>query len=96
MDGKAFEGGKAENHELTIGSKTFIPGFEDQIIGMKIDEEKDINVKFPEEYFSEELKGKEDRYDANDIIGETGIEYIFEDYIPKRRSLFVCCIFRTG
>ena len=59
VDGKAFEGGKAENHELTIGSKTFIPGFEDQIIGMKIDEEKDINVKFPEEYFSEELKGKD-------------------------------------
>ena len=59
VDGKSFEGGKAENHELTIGSKTFIPGFEDQIIGMKIDEEKDINVKFPEEYFSEELKGKD-------------------------------------
>jgi len=59
VDGVAFEGGKAENHELTIGSKTFIPGFEDQIIGMKIEEEKDINVKFPEEYFSEELKGKD-------------------------------------
>ena len=58
VDGKAFEGGKAENHELTIGSNTFIPGFEDQIIGMKIDEEKDINVTFPEEYFSDELKGK--------------------------------------
>ena len=59
VDGKAFEGGKAENHELTIGSNTFIPGFEDQIIGMKIEEEKDINVTFPEEYFSEELKGKD-------------------------------------
>ena len=59
VDGKAFDGGKAGNHELTIGSNTFIPGFEDQIIGMKIDEEKDINVKFPEEYFSEELKGKD-------------------------------------
>lgn len=59
VDEKAFEGGKAENHELTIGSNTFIPGFEEQIIGMKIDEEKDINVKFPEEYFSEELKGKD-------------------------------------
>ena len=59
VDRVAFEGGKAENHELTIGSKTFIPGFEDQIIGMKIDEERDINVKFPEEYFSEELKGKD-------------------------------------
>ena len=59
VDGVAFEGGKAENHELVIGSNTFIPGFEDQIIGMKTGEEKDINVKFPEEYFSEELKGKD-------------------------------------
>lgn len=59
VDGKAFEGGKAEGYELEIGSNTFIPGFEDQMVGMKIDEEKDINVKFPEEYFSEELKGKD-------------------------------------
>lgn len=59
VDDKAFEGGKAENYELTIGSNSFIPGFEDQIIGMKIDEEKDIKVKFPEEYFSKELAGKD-------------------------------------
>ena len=59
VDGNPFEGGKAEGHELEIGSNTFIPGFEDQVIGMKIDEEKDINVKFPEEYFSKELAGKD-------------------------------------
>ena len=59
VDGKPFEGGKAEKHELGIGSKTFIPGFEDQVIGMKINEEKDINVKFPEEYFSKDLAGKD-------------------------------------
>ena len=59
VDGVPFEGGKAENHELEIGSKTFIPGFEDQIIGMKIDEERDINVKFPEEYFSKDLAVKD-------------------------------------
>ncbi len=59
VDGEAFEGGKAENHELVIGSNTFIPGFEDQIIGMKLEEEKDIKVTFPEEYFSKELAGKE-------------------------------------
>lgn len=59
VDDKAFEGGKAEGHELTIGSNTFIPGFEDQIIGMKIDEEKDVKVTFPEKYFSEELAGKD-------------------------------------
>ena len=58
VDGVAFEGGKAENHELVIGSNTFIPGFEYQIIGMKIGEEKDINVTFPEEYFSKDLAGK--------------------------------------
>lgn len=58
-DGVAFEGGKAENHELVIGSNTFIPGFEDQVIGMKIDETKEINVKFPEEYFSKDLAGKD-------------------------------------
>ena len=59
VDGVAFEGGKAENHDLEIGSNTFIPGFEDQIVGMKIDEEKDINVKFPDEYFSKDLAGKD-------------------------------------
>ncbi len=58
-DDKAFEGGKAENFELTIGSGQFIPGFEDQMIGMKVDEERDINVKFPEEYHAKELAGKD-------------------------------------
>ena len=56
-DGKAFAGGKAENYELEIGSNTFIPGFEDQLIGTKINEEKDVNVTFPEDYHASELKG---------------------------------------
>lgn len=59
VDGKAFEGAKAENHELEIGSGKFIPGFEEQIIGMKTDEEKDIKVTFPKEYPAKELAGKE-------------------------------------
>ena len=59
VDGKPFEGGKAEGYELVIGSKTFIPGFEDQMVGMKADEEKEIKVKFPKDYFSEDLKGKD-------------------------------------
>lgn len=59
VDGVAFEGGKAEGHELEIGSKTFIPGFEDQIIGMNIADEKDIKVKFPEDYYSKDLAGKD-------------------------------------
>lgn len=64
VDGVAFDGGKAEGHELEIGSNTFIPGFEDQIIGMKIDEEKDINVKFPDEYFSKDLAGKDATFEV--------------------------------
>ena len=59
IDGVQFEGGKAENYELEIGSNTFIPGFEDQIIGMKLEEEKDVKVKFPEDYFSKDLAGKD-------------------------------------
>lgn len=56
-DGVAFEGGKGENYSLEIGSNTFIPGFEEQIVGMKAGDEKDINVTFPEDYHAEDLKG---------------------------------------
>ena len=56
-DGVAFAGGKGENYSLEIGSSTFIPGFEDQVIGMKVGEEKDINVTFPKDYHAEDLKG---------------------------------------
>ena len=58
-DGVAFDGGKAENYSLEIGSNTFIPGFEDSLIGMMPGEEKEINLTFPKEYPSEELKGKD-------------------------------------
>ena len=58
-DGVAFEGGKGENYSLTIGSNTFIPGFEEQLIGMSSGETKEIKVTFPEEYHSEELKGQD-------------------------------------
>lgn len=56
-DGVAFAGGKAENYSLTIGSNSFIPGFEEQIIGMGKGEEKELNLTFPEDYHAEELKG---------------------------------------
>ena len=56
-DEVAFDGGKADNYELVIGSHSFIPGFEEQVIGMKSEETKDINVTFPEDYHFEELKG---------------------------------------
>lgn len=59
VDGVPFEGGKAEHHELTMGSGAFIPGFEDQLIGCKAGDEKDVVVTFPEEYHAKELAGKE-------------------------------------
>ena len=58
VDGVAFEGGKGENYSLKIGSGTFIPGFEEQLIGLKSGDEKDVEVTFPEDYHAEELKGK--------------------------------------
>ncbi len=58
-DGVAFDGGKGEGFDLTIGSGQFIPGFEDQLIGANVGDEVEVNVKFPDEYHSEELKGKD-------------------------------------
>ena len=59
VDGVAFAGGTAKGQTLTIGSHQFIPGFEEQMVGMQLGEEKDLNVKFPDEYHAEELKGKD-------------------------------------
>lgn len=59
VDGKAFEGGKAEHYSLVLGSGSFIPGFEDQVVGHAAGEEFDVNVKFPEQYQAEELAGKD-------------------------------------
>ena len=59
VDGVAFEGCKEENYDLEIGSGQFIPGFEDQLVGMNVNETRDINVKFPENYPAENLKGKD-------------------------------------
>jgi len=75
IDDVPFEGGKAEGYELVIGSNTFIPGFEEQIIGMKIDEEKEIKVTFPEEYMSQELAGK-------DAIFKTKVHEIKKKELP--------------
>ena len=58
-DGEAFDGGKGENYSLEIGSNTFIPGFEEKLIGMKAGEEKDIELTFPEEYHAKDLAGKD-------------------------------------
>lgn len=75
-DGVAFDGGKAENYELEIGSNSFIPGFEDGIIGMSKGEEKDLNLTFPKDYASEELKGQK-------VVFKVKINEIKERIIPK-------------
>lgn len=59
VDGEAFEGGQADNYSIELGSNTFIPGFEEQLVGVKAEEEKDVTVTFPEEYHAAELAGKE-------------------------------------
>ena len=71
-----FAGGKGEGYDLKLGSNTFIPGFEDQLIGTKKDEEKEINVKFPEEYHAKELAGK-------DAIFKVKINTVKEEIVPK-------------
>ena len=76
IDGKAFEGGRAENYDLTLGSKTFIPGFEEQVVGMKINEVKDIKTKFPDDYFSKDVAGKEANFNVT-------VHEIKEKELPK-------------
>ncbi len=76
IDGEAFEGGKAENYSLEIGSKTFIPGFEEGIIGMKKGQSKDIEVTFPENYGSKDLAGKK-------AIFKVVVNEIKEKDVPK-------------
>ena len=75
-DGVAFDGGTAENYSLTIGSKTFIPGFEEALIGMKKGEEKDIDLTFPEDYMSEELKGQK-------VVFKVKVNEIKNRVVPK-------------
>ena len=75
LDGKPFEGGKGENYPLEIGSNTFIPGFEEGIIGMSVGEEKDLNLKFPENY-TEELKGK-------NVVFKVKVNIIKERVLPQ-------------
>ena len=75
-DGAAFEGGKGTNYQLEIGSNTFIPGFEDGIIGMNKDEEKDLELTFPEDYHDENLKGQK-------VVFKVKVNEIKERKVPK-------------
>ncbi len=80
-DGVAFEGGTAENHPLEIGSGSFIPGFEDSVEGMKAGEEKDISLKFPEEYHSEELAGA-------DVVFNVKVNEVKKRVVPELTDEF--------
>ncbi len=84
VDGVAFEGGKAEKYPLQVGSGSFIPGFEEQIIGMKYEEEKDVVVTFPEEYQSKELAGKEATFKVTlHEIQEKAAEELNDEFAKK-------------
>ena len=80
-DGVPFEGGKGENYSLTIGSNTFIPGFEDQLIGHEAGEEVDVNVTFPEDYHAENLKGAK-------VIFKVKINTVKEKNVPELNEEF--------
>mgnify|MGYP001034630537 CR=1 FL=1 len=82
IDGESFEGGEAENYSLELGSNTFIPGFEEQLIGTKVDEEKEVKVKFPDNYGKEDLAGKE-------AVFEVKVKQIKEKQLPELDDEFV-------
>ena len=81
-NGKAFAGGKGENYELKLGSHTFIPGFEEQVVGMSAGEEKDIDVTFPADYHAEELAGKP-------VVFKVKVHEVKETVVPEKDDEFV-------
>lgn len=82
VDDKAFDGGEAEDYELVLGSHTFIPGFEEQIIGHNVGDEFDVNVKFPEDYHEDSLKGQDAKFECK-------INSIKEKVLPELDDEFV-------
>ncbi|MCI9262996.1 MAG: trigger factor [Oscillospiraceae bacterium] len=88
MDGKAFDGGKGENHDLELGSGSFIPGFEDQLVGVKADAEKDVVVTFPADYGAEELAGKEATFKVKVHAVKEKVEPKLDDEFAKDVSEF--------
>lgn len=88
VDGEAFDGGEGKDYPLQIGSKSFIPGFEDQLIGAKIGEERDVNVKFPEEYHAKELAGKDATFKCTIRSIKTKELPAIDDELAKKVSKF--------
>lgn len=89
VDGQAFEGGEAEGHDLEIGSGTFIPGFEEQLVGLKAGDEKDVKVTFPEEYQAEELQGKEATFEVKvNEVKEKETSEFNDDFVKEELEGF--------
>lgn len=89
VDGEAFEGGEAEGHDLEIGSGTFIPGFEEQLVGLKAGDEKDVKVTFPEEYQAEELQGKEATFEVKvNEVKEKETSEFNDDFVKEELEGF--------
>lgn len=87
LDGVPFDGGKGENYDLVIGSGSFIPGFEEQLIGMKAEETKDIDVTFPEDYHAEELKGKAVKFTVSVHEIKTKVLPTLDDEFVKEQKI---------
>lgn len=88
VDGEAFDGGEGKDYPLQIGSNSFIPGFEDQLVGAKIGEERDVNVKFPEEYHAKELAGKDATFKCTIRSIKTKELPAIDDELAKKVSKF--------
>lgn len=88
VDGEAFDGGEGKDYPLQIGSNSFIPGFEDQLVGAKIGEERDVNVKFPEEYHAKELAGKDATFKCTIRSIKTKELPTIDDELAKKVSKF--------
>ena len=82
VDGEKFPGGTADGYDLVLGSGSFIPGFEDGVVGLKVGESKDVNVKFPDDYSAENLKGK-------DAVFTVKLNKITEKLLPELTDEYV-------
>ena len=82
LDGAAFDGGKGENYDLTLGSGSFIPGFEEQVVGLSAGESKDLNVTFPEDYHEKSLAGK-------DVVFHVTVREVKVTNVPEKDDEFV-------
>lgn len=97
VDGVEFDGGKANDYELKLGSNTFIPGFEDGLVGIKAGDERDVKVKFPDEYHSEELKGKDAVFHVVcKEVREEEVPALDDEFVKERTKYETVDAYRSG